>query len=226
VCVVHVSPNGDDFADGGSWESAKARVDMGIKTAHARVVEGISETCEVWVQAGTYVPDTGDGRNATLVLRPNVHVYGGFSGHELSRDLRDWEAGVTTLSGDVAGDDVEEDLVNQRSDNLYHVVTGADEALLDGFTIRGGHASDPGASADGGGLYAPAASPTLRNVTFRDNWAASRGGGLFTAGSSPVVRNCKFESNSSGESGGGMYSMAGCPTVTSCSFHWGLELMF
>jgi hypothetical protein len=49
---------------------------------------------------------------------------------------------------------------------------GADNARLDGFTIRGGNGQM------GGGMYNGNASPIVANCTFRDNHAANWGGAI------------------------------------------------
>ena len=99
-------------------------------------------------------------------------VYGGFAGTETSRDERDWATNVTTLSGDLLGDDAP-GFINY-DENSYHVVTGSgvdSTAVLDGFTITGGNAiGDPNSTnVNGGGMYNDQGSPTLMNLNFNDN---------------------------------------------------------
>lgn len=111
--------------DGRTWVTAFSSLQAGIDAA-AKQGGG-----EVWVAKGTYKPTTGTDRNASIQLRAGVAVYGGFAGTETERDQRDWERNPTILSGDIGkpGD---------PSDNSYHVVSGADDAVLDGFIITGG----------------------------------------------------------------------------------------
>lgn len=214
TCIVHVRADGEDSQTGGGWQSAKGTVQSAIETAAGRVEAGLAAICEVWVGSGRYVPSTPEGRDGTLQLSPAVHVYGGFSGNETSRDQRDSDRFETVLSGDVAEDDGPEWSTN-RDDNLYHVVTGADEAVLDGFTVVGGHADD--ASGKGAGMLNDGASPTVANVTFRSNWARASGGGLYNQGGSPLIDTCKFFENAA-RFGGAIYNAQSSPEIRSCAF--------
>ena len=57
------------------------------------------------------------------------------------------------------------------SAQVIHVVTGADDALIDGSVITGGHAEDGGDGNKGGGMYNLGVSPTVANCVFVGNWA-------------------------------------------------------
>ena len=52
-------------------------------------------------------------------------------------------------------------------------------------------------------MYNSSASPTLRNVVFRDNTAGRDGGGLFGSLSSATLTNVEFTRNEAGNWGGG-----------------------
>jgi parallel beta-helix repeat protein len=162
---------------------------------------------EIWVAAGTYYPTTGTARGETFQLLDGVAIYGGFDGTETLRGQRDWEVNVTTLSGDigVSGDD---------SDNAYHVVTGADNATLDGFTVTAGNAGYSPSVTRGGGMYNYSSSPTVTNCVFSAN-SADEGGGMWNS-SLPTLTNCMFSGNSASR-GGGMWN-ASSPTLTNCTF--------
>lgn len=125
--TIYVQPGGE--GNGTSWQRAYGEVATALQAAR--------RGDQLWVAAGTYRPTTGTDRNATFQLVSGVSLYGGFAGGETALEQRDWRAHETILSGDIG----------QRGladDNAYHVVTGADDALLDGFTIRDGHGSRPG----------------------------------------------------------------------------------
>ena len=173
-CLVFVdgSVGSADGHDGRTWALAFAAVQDGIDVAAAAVSSGDFDSCEVWVAAGTYLPktDTGgepepaDPRSRTIVLRAGVALYGGFSGDEASRDERDIAANETILSGDLGA-------TGDKTDNAYHVVTGATGAIIDGFTITGGNANMDSIEGDGprwygGGMYNAETQPAVANCTF------------------------------------------------------------
>jgi hypothetical protein len=211
ACVVYVNgAYGDDGKAGESWASALATVQAGLNLA-------AGAGCDVWVMDGTYLPtedptgDTApdDDRTKTILLQAGVALYGGFAGHEMNLSERDVVANETILSGDIG-------VSGDNSDNSYHVVTGADDATIDGFTITGGNADSGGAGNGGGGMYNDSSSPIVTSCTFSGN-VASAGGGMYN-GSSPTVTNCTLSGNSAG-SGGGMYNESySSPTVTNCTF--------
>lgn len=143
-------------------------------------------------------------------VRTGIRLYGGFTIAQLSEvtdDLMDevlaqllaarptdgepWKlAQPTVLSGDINGDDAiaaPVDLLSgsTRSNNASHVltVTGGSEdqpAVIDGFTICGGHAANAGNNNEkkGGGIYASAdAYLTVSNCFLYNNSAGEAGGG-------------------------------------------------
>ncbi len=167
---------------------------------------------EIWVAEGTYVP--GTLRTDTFQLVLSIPVYGGFVGTESDESQRDWEANVTTLSGDIgtSGD---------TSDNAYHVVTAAASATLDGFTVSGGNANGSTPDDYGGGMVVDSVgSVAVANCTFSGNSAFWSGGGIVAAsGAMMTVTDCTFLNNSAGQYGGGMCNdSAGLLVVTGSVF--------
>ncbi|MDO8628897.1 MAG: right-handed parallel beta-helix repeat-containing protein, partial [Phycisphaerales bacterium] len=132
---------------------------------------------------------------------------------------RDPVANVTTLSGDLNGDDGP-DFAN-NGENSYHVVTGSGTdatAILDGFTIRGGNANGTNPNDNGAGVYNGPGSPTITSCTFRGNSAEVSGGGMYNwSGSSPTVTNCTFTNNTAGYSGGALYCFSSNTSLRGCS---------
>lgn len=187
---------------------------------------------EIHVAQGTYHPDdpgdTGD-RDATFTMKNGVTMKGGFAGLGAEDpDERDPDLYPTILSGDLAADD-EPDFVNY-AENSYHVVTasGADEtAVLDGFTVTAGFAEE----RNGGGLFAEAGGPTIRDCTFERNLAigddaelTGLGAGMY-ASAGPIIDGCTFAENrveardaAYSGSGGGLACVGGNPVVTRCLF--------
>jgi len=202
--VIHVNCNAPAGGNGQSWATAYNNLQLGLGAAQSGD--------QIWVAAGTYKPTTGVDRRLSLVLKDGVALYGGFPsiGNPGMED-RDWVANETILSGDIGAPD-------DSSGNSYHVVTGADNATLDGFVVTSGNANGPAAPEQkGGGMYNVSASPSVINCTFTSN-SASNGGGMYNESGSPTVTNCTFTGNYGNDSGGGMYNQSGSPTVTNCTF--------
>ncbi|MEK7254016.1 MAG: hypothetical protein AAB316_04675, partial [Bacteroidota bacterium] len=221
---VNQAASGAD--NGTSWADAFTDVQTAINNAC-----DIFPTPDVWVAAGTYLPyephgGVGDRYN-TFYISCDVKIYGGFDGSEASLSERDWEANVTTLSGDIG-------TPGNNSDNVFHVVwidhvSGI--MTLDGFTVTGGKAEGGGTDFRGGGIYNNGAGnggdshPTIANCTITGNSAAS-GGGMFNiaengGSASPSLANCTFTNNNGGNGGGffnfGWNGVAN-PTFTTCTF--------
>jgi hypothetical protein len=186
--------------DGSSWSDAYTNLAVALSVAAAGE--------QVWVAAGTYRP--GADRGASFRLVPGVSVYGGFRGDELCLEQRDWETYACILSGDVR-------LPGDRRDNCYHVVTGADNAVLDGFTITLGNANGTGLDEKvGAGVYAADSSPTLRNCLITGNHAGEYGAGLYAAYSSPHLENCVLTDNEAFQ-GGAAYWIGASPRLVNCT---------
>jgi len=142
--------------------------------------------------------------------------YGGLAA--ANSDERDTAEYESVLSGDLLGNDDPglgpKGLANHpsRSDNSLHVImiVGTDSsAVLDGFTITGGHAfagTRTGVSSYGGGLYIQTASPVLRHCLIVGNAAADYGGGLYVRGPcAATLTDCVIADNWSGGLGGGAF---------------------
>jgi hypothetical protein len=188
---------GDDVNLGATWALPKLSVNSGIAAAE-------TAGCDVWIGPGVFKPTTTSDRSISVQLAPGVAVYGGFLGTETSFSQRDLVANplLTTLSGDIG-------VVDDVTDNSYHVVVGASDAILDGVTITRGYADGSGAAFSGGGLHNPGSSSnlTVANCRFFDNGtgdgggAGGEGGGLFDAGSGLLVTDSIFEANWTGIGG-------------------------
>ncbi|MCP4966748.1 MAG: hypothetical protein GY926_16165, partial [bacterium] len=183
--------------DGSSWTAAFPELFDALAVANSGD--------EIWVASGTYYPTAGVDRSVSLTLVSGVSVYGGFDATETERSARDHATNVTILSGDIDQNGVRDFA------NSYHVLRGADGAILDGFTITKGNAAITGPP--------PADFADLTNVINVASGHESdeilriltgvpyiAGGGMLNLQAAPTVRNCIFEDNGAGK-GGAVYNM-------------------
>jgi hypothetical protein len=197
--VIYVSVEAVGANNGSSWENAFTDLQDALAAAGAGD--------EIWVAGGTYRPgEVGAPRDVHFQMKRYVKMFGGFAGSESDRSTRDWNAHPTILCGDLNGDDSGS---ANKADNAYHVVQGADFAILDGFTVRRGMGkvdveADYWSGDPGGGMSNYDVSPLVVNCVFRENRAV-RGGGIYNAYGRPVFRNCAVVENVA-EFGGGVYN--------------------
>ena len=90
------------------------------------------------------------------------------------------------------------------------------EAVLDGFTVRGGHGTiiESGRCL-GGGIFCRGSSPTIRNNTITENFAnclrehlPSSGGGIAALDGEPLIEGNRIEANEA-DLGAGIYVEGG-----------------
>jgi len=205
-CIRYVNVNGSpDHVDGYSWSTAFTRIQSAINSS-CDAIDSYDEIdyCEVWVAQGVYKIWEGDYED-TLQMMPGVELYGGFAGNETLRSQRRYRTNETVLDG--YHDDGWDEF------NVDNVVTGSDDAVLDGFTITSGNDYYCYTT----GMLNDSASPVVSNCLFTGN--CGDGGGMANeSGSSPVVNNCVFLDNCSDYGGGGMYNRDSSPHISNCIF--------
>ena len=203
--ILYVDHEANGLNDGTSWNNA-----FNSLTDALELVDSFSE---IWVAAGTYYP--ASVRSGSFVIPGDITVFGGFSGNEVSSMARDISQNETILSGDIGVQGI-------GTDNSFHVVVALDGAVLDGFTIQDGNATE-NYSDDrglGGGLWAEGSSFNIRNCKFENNWAFQGGGAVWLKNVSGVFSNCTFSANASGStgSGGAAWIADSNLTIESCTF--------
>jgi predicted outer membrane repeat protein len=129
----------------------------------------------------------------------NVDLYGGFAGSETLLSQRDWTANETVLSGDIATAGV-------NTDNSYHVVVGADDAILDGFSVERGF--DESGIGGGGMLLHAVSSARVAHVTFDSNRTLDGGGAVAILNSASVDFTSVIFSGNTAANGGAVYGYA------------------
>ncbi len=192
--IVYVNAAHVGSGSGRSWTDAYASLAAALKDAGR-------DGARVYVAVGIY--KLAGNRSASFTLRPGVRVYGGFSGIGEHRNI---QADRTVLDGNGA----------------YHVLIGANGAVLDGLTITGGNANGSGDKGQGGGLLdyqrGPQGRPGSRWVagfamkindcTFKDNFARD-GGAVYSYDlAKPVFTDCRFYHNRA-HNGGVVYDCVG-----------------
>ncbi len=212
--VLYVDDDAALGGDGTTWNNAYRYLQDALTAANP--------DDEIRVAGGEYRPDQDESglvtpglRTAAFDLPTNVTIHGGYAGlaDPDDPDHRDTAAFVTTLNGDLAGDD-EVNFANRSDNSLHVIVVGADVVgcVLDGLTIRGGNAdafSPPNDS--GGAIYIDGGAFTLNNVQVVDNQCLDGVGGAIavesgdvTITNSSVSYNCVAVDLPSGGGGGGL----------------------
>lgn len=210
ACIRFVNPMSAGPQDGLSWSTGFHEVQAAIDDAALAVP--VNGGCEVWVRAGRYFVYASDVMD-TIAMRPRVDVYGGFAGNESNRFSRDLNANATILDG--------HDITNTL--RVYHVVTGAGPARLDGFTITGGHAIGAPPHHRGGGLFAVSGAwPLVVGCTFDGNdtseaVGAHGGGAAFVGNGNTRLQACIFINNRALD-GAAIYANGGALRVLASTF--------
>lgn len=168
---------------------------------------------EVWVAEGAY-NEVRDNAAGSLIMRAGVSLYGGFiglgtGGNETNRSQRNPLAHLSLIDGASA----------RAGQAAYHVVLGADNAVIDGFRITGGNANGDPPTDHGGGMYNDGVSPTIAYCSFVSNSAVFDAAISNANGASPNISNCLFVGNSATVNCGAVGNWGNCqPTISFCIF--------
>jgi predicted outer membrane repeat protein len=198
IWYVNITATGNN--NGTSWEDAFSVVQDGVNAASGGHV--------VFVAEGTYTNSPNPLTASVLTMAAGVEVYGGFTATEIFLSDR--------------GDPATHPIILDGDNASYHVVVGASNARLDGFTITGGNANGSGNNTYGGGMFNDNVTGlVVANCTFSGNSATGtfgRGGGMYNYNCSPKITNCTFSVNW-GTLGGGILNYENSsPTITNCTF--------
>jgi hypothetical protein len=212
--IIRVDHSATGANNGSSWTDACTTLHEAMRNA-ALAPDIVTE---IWVAAGTYTPGVQEADSIRLV--DGIGLYGGFAGTETMRDQRIPSTNITILTGDLNGDDGPTGSFENIDDNSKCVVYSwqvGPETVLDGFTIRGGHA-DGGRSCStkfsrGAGYYCLFSDTVVRNCRFEYNLAYSAGGLYVDGFGTPDFRDCQIVGNRAygthggfvGGEGGGAY---------------------
>lgn len=209
--VRYVDAAAAEGGDGTSWVTAYRYLQDALTEAAG---SGGSIT-EIRMGPGTYTPDRGAGhtpgdRDATFPLLDGVTIKGGYGGLSVpAADHRDLDLFITTLSGDLAGDDAS--LFLNMEENSRRVLTGSNTdpaAVLDGVIIAASH--------DGAGVHIHSGNLQLVNCVIRHNL----GVGLYAYGGQLVLTGCDVLDNRGirYSGGSGILAMGGNVLLQHCRF--------
>lgn len=215
---VDDTPGG--LGTGLSWRDAMPDLQQALQVA----AESAGRVREIRVAQGVYRPDRGTGdRTASFRLMTGLALRGGYAGRgEDNPAARNPAVYPSVLDGDLLGDDAPG--FANRADNAYHVVSAENvgaAALLEGFTIRGGHANHASNVSDrqGGGLRCVGGGPTVRFCLFESNFANNSGGAMQNDQAATTVTDCRFVDNRSlGLSGGAVVNSDASARFIRCRF--------
>ena len=191
--IIHVDINAPSGGNGLSWN-----------TAYNTIRDALSEAesgDEIWIAEGIYKPTYGNtnktDRSKTFILKKGVSIFGGFDGTETKRHQRNCIENRTILSGDIG-------TAGKNRDNSYRILLGADNSVIDGFTITKSYGDNTfySKAGDGGGIYFEDANNiTIANCIFDDNYSI-KGSCIFVKDCNLVfIENCAFTNNSTKNKG-------------------------
>ncbi|MCC7011885.1 MAG: hypothetical protein IT454_04910 [Planctomycetes bacterium] len=203
--VWHVRSDALPGGDGSSWSSAFDSLDSALSAARASVAQD-----EIRIARGRYRPATrtnpADPRSATFLVPSGTKLQGGWNPFTNAPPPAGL-AVATQLDGGLGSVGA-----------AYHVVTiemfnqpTDPRAELANLTVTHGRANGVASGdVDGGGVYLPAATSSVRLDTCLvvGNSAARDGGGLYAYCINVQLKWSRFADNQAGGSGGGAWVKA------------------
>lgn len=228
--IRYVKPVATGTGDGSSWENASGNLQNMIDELAKNNPQNLPG--EVWVAAGTYVPQvqviSGTTYSASFLMRDGISVYGGFAGDESGKQEREvgkmpWNFVNKTI---LEGSYYEHSKTSWNESNhkwtltsdSRHVVffsplpsegkSGFDKStILNGVTIRGGYAQGGEGVADfmtdrGAGVYM-GINATLEKCIVTENSSTGNGGAVYMYGGR-VMNSLIYNNNADGD-GGAVY---------------------
>lgn len=170
----YVNDDASGAGTGFSWNDAFDQVQKAMAAASAGD--------QVWVAEGSYTMSLA-ATDPVLTMKNGVDVYGGFYGDETDLTQR--------------GDPTDYPTILDGQNTSTHVIVGASNVRLDGFTVTRGHSYESEGSVGGGMYNINRQNITLANCVFDSNYAYWQGGAIYNSTSSIVIDSCSFTNNKS-----------------------------
>lgn len=181
--IIYVKETATGTGLGDSWANATDQLQAAID---------VYGTHQVWVNSGVYY-----AQNRSFILRNNTTILGGF---DVANGIVDTSDTRIMLYADADTGSII-DGMNARP-CIWNNDNGLNgSAILDGFTIKNGYATN------GGGVYNYKVSPSLRNLVYKNNVATASGGALYNENAYANVTKSIFKNNTA-QYGGAIYHRA------------------
>jgi len=220
---IFVNHNATGNNDGTSWANAYSNLQDAFDNATA--------SDQLWVAEGIYLPSNHTSPDSNWYqINSDIQIFGGFLGSETMLSQRVPEINLTILSGDINGDDVDDDFENFRSDNARHVLwIKAGQIELDGVIISNGQTRVDGIPAGttdispwtGGGMLVETATAIIRNCIFQQ-CNGNRGSALLafsnTTGDNEILISHSLFRNNNSLEGTVRFSGMNSPVVENSFF--------
>ncbi|AWK05772.1 hypothetical protein HYN56_16640 [Flavobacterium crocinum] len=196
--ILYVKQNGN--GDGTSWNSALSNLEVALtKASNINSVHtddnDPKKVKKIFVAKGTYQLASGK----SYIMPKNVEIYGGFDPDNAITNLTHQRITGNLNDGSILkGNNAS---VIKNDDNS---LTG--NALLNGFTITGGNATN------GGGIYNKKVTAKFENCIIRSNNATTNGGAVYNENANTTWINCLIVSNTA-PNGASLYNNASLPTL-------------
>lgn len=203
--IIYVSPDGDESADGSSWDKATS-----LNHAVA-LAQGLSGT-QIWMEKGTY--------NVTSSINcDNIGFYGGFSGTEKKLSERNWKTNQTIVDGGGTVSPLRNSLTTSVSTVIDGIIVqnGINQANANGNGNGGGAILNDGAvvrnciftanrtqnNKNGAAIHCHTGQIRIENTLFADNTSTGNGGAIQVGGGvTATIVNCTLVNNQAKGPGG------------------------
>ncbi|MBN1902032.1 hypothetical protein JW926_11980 [Candidatus Sumerlaeota bacterium] len=217
---LYVKPEGNDDADGESWESALKTFKKSIDRTFLS-----DSSHEIWVAKGTFM------EGETINIPGAVMLLGGFEGTETNLEQRDWSISPTIIDGEnlrrcitnngvIDGFHITRGNIDGDGGGIYNLGTVAHCSISDCTAKCGGGIYNHiygivndsviynnNSIDQGGGIY-NYYEGKVSNCALYDNLSILEGGGIFNSYNG-LVSNCSVYGNHGTNNGGGVYNYYG-----------------
>ena len=206
--VKYVKNDATGSNNGSSWANAFTNLQSALTATTC------NDLFEVYVAKGNvaYKPSITNNVSESFNIPSGMRIYGGFAGNEKSINQRNMAlirtTNETTLSGDLAGNDILSDFSQNRSENSKTVVNIANKSnvLIDGFSIRGGNRGSDN-NDNGGGIKAELSNNcTINQCKLFDNLAFNGGAISVNLTFNLKISNSIFLGNHASQKGDAIYA--------------------